>query len=77
MSRALGTLHKDKALPPLGQALDMRDSRPAENSTGPCDHRGSYAPRPGFTDRRFTFAEDGVADKPALIGEPARMLPSQ
>ena len=29
-SRALGTLHKDKALPPLGQALDMRDSRPAE-----------------------------------------------
>jgi len=30
VSRALETLHVDKALPPLGQALDMRDSRPAE-----------------------------------------------
>jgi hypothetical protein len=30
VSRAFVTLHKDKALPPLGQALDMRDSRPAE-----------------------------------------------
>lgn len=29
-SRAFVTLHVVKVLPPLGQALDMRDSRPAE-----------------------------------------------
>jgi hypothetical protein len=29
-SRAFRTLHKHKALPPLGRALDMRDSHPAE-----------------------------------------------
>lgn len=51
VSRALETLHVDKALPSLGQALDMHDSRPAEKfSTGPREFGGSTPHGSGLTE---------------------------
>lgn len=45
----LETLHKDKALPPLGRTLDIRSSHPAENVRPVLVTRGFHAPLPDFT----------------------------
>lgn len=74
-SRVLESLRKHKALPPLGKALDMRDSHPAKNVlTGACDvgdstpHRRDSPPACPSLQRR----EEKAIKAPSRTGSPMR-----
>lgn len=62
-SRALETLHVDKALPPLGKPWTCVTAARPKSSTGPRDYWGFHAPRPGLTEPQVHVAEERTSDK--------------
>lgn len=55
--------HYQRALPPLGNALDMRDNHREITLTSDCPSRGSYASLPGLTGSAFKMDGEGAGRK--------------
>lgn len=71
-SRAFVTLHKHKALPPLGKPWTCVTATRPRSSDRTCDHRGYDAPRPGLTEpqvygrRRERFGQAAATETDVL-----------